>query len=126
MSKDDPNYRVGAFTLREIVEDLLKTRRPRLHRPSRTLPIAPGDEQVHIRRINFKAHVWGLKAGEGLLYGGQKSVSDIQDNALSTLMGLTAAVEVEGTLDDRPVPRFFWVHIPLNNTLWVNVSEPLR
>ena len=131
-SRSDGNYVVVADTLQRIIHSVIPRRRARLEPPPSTPPATTGGgEEVQIRRINFGAHVsmldYGTPAQLERLHVHTIStiqVSDIQDRALSALLGLPAESEAADTTAAPPPRRLFWAHIPLNNTLWVNVSKP--
>ena len=129
-SPDDGTYLLIRDVLTRVIDKVLPKYEPGLLPPPTTPPMDPGTVSDQPRRIDFPAYVYLLKEDGASAEGGLHAISDIQDKGPSALLQLQVQVHgdaqaAEAALE-RPPSKLLWVHIPLNNTVWVNVCEPLQ
>ena len=112
--RDDPSYRTVCSALR-ISE--VRAREGPVVRLTATPPAsAEGLPVEEPQRIDFEGYVFGLGDG-GIEVEESRSVTDLHERPPNQL--LSAATTAEGT-QAGPF-RFFWIHVPLTHTGWVNV-----
>jgi hypothetical protein len=121
-SADSRSYIVVASVLRRIVSEGLTTRLIGLPPPPGNLtPGSPG-AIPESRRIEFRGYVNLFKNGVLDPRGDLHSISDIQEKPPSELLDES---QLESAAVPEPGPSdslLYWIHVPINNTAWVNVS----
>ena len=121
--KMDRPYLIVRGVLRDIERELRDTT---ITVPPPTPPRQgqePPQEEPH--QIRFKGFVNSFK-NTGLESEMSLTVSELQEKSPGQLLPAVTPSEDEADLPRPypPRPRWFWVHIPLTNTAWVNVCVP--
>ena len=121
--KMDRSYLIVRGVLRDIERELRDTT---ITVPPSTPP-RQGQKTPHEEphRIRFKGYVNSFKT-TGLKFEMSLTVSELQEKSPGQLLPAVTPSEdeAEQPRPDPPCPRWFWVHIPLTNTAWVNVCVP--
>lgn len=109
-------YQSVLQSLREIVTHLPKPPPPR---PPPTRPPPPGEISLTLpKRIDFRGYVHQFKQGL-LSKTAECLLSDMLSKSPTTLLSNADETSIEDDLNP-----LIWVHVPLNNTAWISVSDP--
>lgn len=114
--RSDPSYHTVCGALRIIEGRAREKPVVRLSSPATLPPPAEGVPAEEPQRIDFEGYVFGIGEG-GVEVEESHSVTDLHENSPFEL--LTGAMTAENA--PRGAFPFYWVHIPLTHTGWVNV-----